>query len=349
LAPLINAFNADLRAFTTFLHARLEVEVRDRGLDKDSNGFMNGGILTVRTTSGDAGSVSTTTQSYLDASKAPTPAQLIGNILAAQPGGTAGSVLSGVAANLSYNQAQVLMGALQSYQNTSINIGRQLNLLVKPRSLTGAQAVEMDVQLNADDTPNAPTYFTPGPGGGPGTAADLSRVAQHDVVTHVRVDSLRLFEISSLTAVLSKGRDRFPLLPPFVELPYIGTLAGVPLRAAKEYHNSSAIMSAVIVPTASDIAFSLRFVSDRVVVGHPEDDGKCVWPPANGTPCTVRTATSLADFAGQSIREFHRLKLYCLATLNQAPYPSPGQSASTVDSNVCANLTFADTFHEEQE
>jgi hypothetical protein len=175
-------------------------------------------------------------------------------------------------------------------------------------------------------------------------------VAQHDIVTHVRVDSLRLFEISSLTAVLSKGRERFPLLPPFVELPYIGTLAGIPLRAAKEYHNSSAIMSAVIVPTASDIAFSLRFVSDRVVVGHPEDDGTCVWPPApaQATPCTVRTATSFSDFAGQSIREFHRLKLYCLATLNQAPYPSPGQSPSKVDSDVCENLSFANTFHDEE-
>jgi hypothetical protein len=348
LAPLITAFNDDLRAFTTFLHARLETEIHDKGLEKDSKGFMNGGILTVRTTSGDASSVNTATQSYLDASKAPTPAQLIGNILSAQPGGATGSPLTGVAANLSYNQAQVLMGALQSYQSTSVNIGRQLNLLVRPRSLTGAQAVEMDVQLNVDDTPNAPTYFTPGPGGGPGTAADISRVSQHDIVTHVRVDSLRLFEISSLTAVLSKGRDRFPLLPPFVELPYIGTLAGIPLRAAKEYHNSSAIMSAVIVPTASDIAFSLRFVADRVVVGHPEDDGTCVWPPAAGKPCTVRTANSLADFAGQPIREFHQMRAYCLATLNQAPYPTPGDAESKVAPSACANLTFADAVHEEE-
>jgi hypothetical protein len=82
------------------------------------------------------------------------------------------------------------------------------------------------------------------------------------VKTHIRVDSVVLFDLSSFSAVLSKGR---PLLPPLVELPFLGTLAGVPLPTAKEYHSSSAIVSAVVVPTATDLAFGIRFVDDIVL------------------------------------------------------------------------------------
>jgi hypothetical protein len=60
----------------------------------------------------------------------------------------------------------------------------------------------------------------------------------------VRVDSVKLFEISSFTAIVERAHSRFPLLPPFVEIPYIGTFAGVPIGPAREFHSSSAILSA---------------------------------------------------------------------------------------------------------
>jgi len=261
-----------------------------------------------------------------------------------------------VLSNLSGNQAQVLAGALAAYQSTSLNVNRQLNLVVKPRSLLGAEAAEVDVQLNADQA-GTPQYWNPGPTGGAGSAADLSDVSQHDVTTHVRIDSIRLFDISSLTAIVSKGRDKFPLLPPFVEIPYIGTLAGIPLPAAREYHSSSAVLSAVIVPTATDIAYSLRFTEDRILERDVESNN------FTASRWKVKKMTSMSDFGSEPVREFHKLKLHCISTLGGSPY-SVGMDSMNVGSgemdsikqnemkrlrSSCVNPTYADVLQEIQD
>jgi hypothetical protein len=347
LAPYIHAFNEDLQAFQTFMRAEFVAGVNALKLTRDKSTFLNDGIITVQTTSGDVASVSTATQSFLNVSKAPSISQLLSSITGTNPSGAnatsgAANPLTGLLSNLSFNQAQVLVGALAAYQSTSLNVGRQLNLVVKPRSLLGAEAAEVDVQLNADQSA-APTYWNPGPTGGAGSAADLSDVSQHDVTTHVRIDSIRLFDISSLTAVVSKGRDKFPLLPPFVEIPYIGTLAGIPLPAAREFHSSSAVLSAVIVPTATDIAYSLRFTDDRIL----QDNGT---HPPSALRFTVRKATAMSDFGAEQVREFHKLKVRCLFTLSGSPYPvgmsSDKDVLSLTSTTGCKNLTFADVLPE---
>ena len=346
LSPFIHAFNEDLQAFQTFVRAEVIVGSSSLKVSGDKNTFLNDGIITVQTTSGDVAAVSTGTQSYMNVSKAPNISQLLSSVAGAASGGTA-SPLSGVLANLSGNEAQVLVGALAAYQTTTLNVGRQLNLVVKPRSLLGASAAEMDVQFNANQSTNSPNYWSPT--GGAGTPADLSAVTKHDVTTHVRVDSIRLFDISSLTAVLNKGRDKFPVLPPFVEIPYVGTLLGIPLPPAREYHSSSAVLSAVIVPTATDIAYSLRFISDRVVVGKGDElVDSCVWPPTAGNSCTLRHATSLGDFAGEPVREFHRLKVHCIITGDGSPYPG-GLNSGNPSESACKDLTFQDAFHDDTE
>jgi len=138
------------------------------------------------------------------------------------------------------------------------------------------------------------------------------------------------------------------LLPPFVELPYIGTLVGVPLPAAQQYQSSTAVLSAVVVPTATDLAYGIRFLADRIVEEGPEP---CAWPPqtvagaaeavdyAHQRACKLRHAESLADFASQPIREFNRMMVQCLATDMRSPNPnafgySPGQS------QTCEHLSY---------
>jgi hypothetical protein len=338
LAPFIHAFNEDLQAFQGYVRAQLMVGSSSMKLAGDKNTFLNDGIITVQTTSGDVASVSTGAQSFLNVSKAPSISQLLGGMTGSKAGGKSSGLLS----DLPTSDAQVLMGALSAYQTTSMNVGRQLNLVVKPRSLLGASAAEMDVQLNADQAANAPNYWSASSGGG--AAADLSQVTQHDTTTHVRIDSIRLFDISSFTAILSKGRDKFPVLPPFVEIPYVGTLLGIPLQAAREFHTSNAVVSAVIVPTATDIAYSLRFTSDRVAVGHMGDALGCAWPPEAGShSCKVRRATALADFGGAPIREFHRERLRCILAAGE------DANVTGVIGNNCGNLTFGNILHEDSE
>src|SRR6202044_1616612 len=164
----------------------------------------------------------------------------IGTVLSSLAGAASAATPIGVLGNLSGNQAQTLTAALQSYQTTKAQIGRSLSVHVQPRSLAGASAAEMDVTFNADES--APPSYWSNPPANNTTGPDLSRTSQHDVTTHVRVDSLKLFQISSMTAILRAGRTKLPLLPPFVEIPYIGTLAGVPLPQAKSYHSSTAIL-----------------------------------------------------------------------------------------------------------
>ena len=180
-----------------------------------------------------------------------------------------------------------------------------------------------------------------------GSDLNLSRVAKHDTSTRVRVESIKLFEVSSFSAILQRSRPRFPLIPPFVELPYIGTIAGIPLPAAKEYHNSTAILSAIVVPTAADLAYGLTFQSDRVV----DPSGACQWPttleqkieqPAKPF-CHLRRALSLSDIDKQPIRNFHKAVIHCLSTDMMAPNSSlEGIPAE----HACENLVFGKVLHD---
>jgi hypothetical protein len=131
-----------------------------------------------------------------------------------------------------------------------------------------------------------------------------------------RVDSVKLFEISSFTGIVERSRSRFPLLPPFVEIPYIGTLVGIPLPAAKEYHASTAILGAFVVPTATDIAYGLRFARDLVVDGL--NPGPCSFYKGSAGPSIVNTcffsrALALPDLNSQPVRNFNREMIRCMA------------------------------------
>ena len=355
LSPLIDAFNRDIVAFQAFMRADVQYQVerlnndhdqrccvkRLFGLDKPS--FFNDGLVTVRTISGQQAVVNTTSQSSLDASSAPTLSALLNSMNT--PGGGSGSGASPLAGVLgsSPNSVALLAGVLNAYQTTRVQIGRQLNLTVVPRSLSTASSAEISVVLNADETSGGPA-FTGGPAGG--AAPNTSRVANHDITTRVRVESVKLFELSSFSAIIQRSRSKFPLLPPFVEIPYIGTIAGIPIPGAKEYHSSTAVLSAMVVPTAADIAYGLRFLHDRVVDGDP---GPCSYltgsaGPGAVKPCRFRRAVSIHDL-NNPIRNFHKFMITCLATDMMSPYSSSASLKST-DTAACKNLSFDKVPHD---
>jgi len=318
LSPLIDAFNRDLWTYQLFVRADMQYRVerlntvndgrccvkRLFGLDKPS--FFNDGLVTVRTISGQATNVSTTSQSFLNSSTAPELANLLNSLAGS-------SVLGGTSTPATGNFGAVA-AALANYQTTFAQIGRQLSFAATPRSLATASSAEIAVTLNADESAGGPLYTG---GGASDPASNTSRVANHDTTTRVRVDSIKLFEVSSFSAIVERSRSRFPLLPPFVEIPYIGTFAGIPLGAAKEFHSSAAIISAYVVPTSTDIAYGLRFVSDLVVDGF--NTGPCGFYKGAAGPdvanaCVFRKMFSLRDVGNQQpIREFHKNIVRCFA------------------------------------
>lgn len=350
LSLVIDAFNRDIVAYQTFMRADLQYQVerlnsenderccvkRLFGLDKPS--FFNDGLITVRTISGQATQVITTSQSALDASAAPTISNLLNNI--ATPASGSANSISPVASVLGSSQApaSLLAGALNSYQNANVQIGRNLNLTVTPRTLSTASSAELNVTLSADESASGP-LFTGGPLGG--AAQNTSRVASHDVTSRIRVESVKLFELSSFSAIVERSHSRFPLLPPFIEIPYIGTLAGIPIPAAKEYHSSTAVISAMIVPTSADIAYGLKFRLDLLIDG---DAGSCSFLPGSAGPgvtrsCSFRRAVSTRDFPDSPIRSFHRAMISCFASGMKSPYSSAA-SLITPPVGACESLSF---------
>jgi hypothetical protein len=274
----------------------------------------------------------------LDASTAPQLAGLLASVAGtgATPATASASPLLGAAALVAKGplaSTQLASGILNAYQTTHAQIGRSLAISAVPRSLATASSAEIVVSLNADETAT-PTYYD---GPHQGANANISRVATHDTSTRVRVESVKLFEISSFAAVLQKSRSRFPLLPPFLELPYIGTIAGIPLPPAKEYHQSTAILSAVVVPTAADLAYGLQFMFDDVV---DSDQPTCsLIATAGQTPCRLRRALSPSDLK-QPVNGFHRQMVHCLGTGMWSPYSSLN-GLTLAGKSACNNLAFS--------
>jgi hypothetical protein len=222
-----------------------------------------------------------------------------------------------------------LAGVLGTYQTSYAQIGRQLNFIATPRSLATASSAEIAVTLNADESA-APAYTG---AAATDTLFNTSRVASHDTTTRVRVDSIKLFGVSSFSAIVERSRSRFPLLPPFVEIPYIGTFAGIPLGPAREFHTSSAVISAYVVPTAADIAYGLRFVSDLVVDGLSSNSCsffKGADGPNGAPPCIFNRMLSTRDIGAVSLNQFNRNLIQCFA-INSSP---DGCESVTLDNTL---------------
>lgn len=362
LSPIIDAFNRDVVAFQTYMRTDLEyeVEVADRGNDHrccvkrlfsiGKPSFFNDGIVSVRTISGQTAQVKGTSQSFLDASKAPSLSDLMAAVGSGATPGSASPLAAVLGATPTQAPVSLLSGILGSYQKTYAQIGRTLQLQAVPRSLATASAAEISVYMQAADPASTPTYS-----GGPPSAQqqNTSEVSNHEVSTRIRIDSLKLFELSSYSAVLQRARSKFPLVPPFVEIPYIGTLAGIPLGAAKEYHQSTAVISAMVVPTAADIGYGLRFGDDWVLYGPP---GTCSLDGRSGPLCQVRKALSTSDLHAP-VERYHDSLMLCFTTEttpgreNLAPATATGRKFFTIqippsdkdkdkNKDVCEDLTF---------
>jgi hypothetical protein len=196
---------------------------------------------------------------------------------------------------------------LNSGKSGTIALGRDLNLIASPVTLPGASAAELKITLESKDDA-APQKVTPD---GRSTNDTSNRVAVQSVTTNVRVDSLKLFEISTLSAELSRGRDPIALLPPLVELPYIPPILKISRKPSQIYHQSFAIVSATLLPTAADLLNGLRFNGDE------STEGVSIYPISDAD----------REALLKKIWTFHRQMLdhVVTATLNERSLPVPAK------------------------
>jgi len=364
LRPMVDAFIEDVSAFQAVLKRRLGLEIEDmnkritRGSVFDKPRFFNNAIVTVNTIANSEASVDTATESYLEALNPPTLGGLGTAVLGTGPTSSSTSGATGLSSLLSsarLGEAQAIAAGLSQFQSSRIHLGRELMVDVKPESLAGASAAELQVILKADDESGSGAYSS-------GTAtgdAEVSRFGKGDTTTRVRVDSLKLFDVSSFATELEVPKKRFPLLPvPMLEMPYFGSILSIPVRPAREFHSSMAVMSAIVIPTAADLAFTTRFVGDKLVAapdplwhGSLKDPAYlCTWPTigeisdpakdAKAPRCIVRSMVSLRDFAGAPVREFNRMKTHCFATNGRSATPNLIPPGDPLNTRECATLSF---------
>ncbi len=329
--PLVLAFNRDVKAFTQNLETELQCK-HDANhpsaadplawFRKGDETFLNDGMISVRGISGLESIVDTVTQSFFDATKPPSLTDLVKSVSDAE-----NNIPGVLKTNLTANEAAVLLGALNSVQPAQAKIGRELKLDIIPHALAGASSAELEVKLTADESAN-PTLFK----ADKQTEDTLSRVAKHDTNTRVRVESLKLFDVSAFSAMLQRPRSKFPIVPPLFEVPYFGSFIGWPLPGAKVYHRSTAIVSAIIVPTAADLAFGIEFNSDRLC--EPTNNGN--------QPLRCYRAHSPYDFGSLALRSFHKAMVQCFASGGQSAYAGkllPTYKDDPEGNNVCDKLS----------
>jgi hypothetical protein len=182
-------------------------------------------------------------------------------------------------------------------------INAQTSLSVTPISLDTASAAELRLTLQISQPTSAIDASS-------GTSSSFIRkdladsVANFNTQTEVRVDSLKLFQISSLSMDLTHPQASVPV--PVVGWAYEAIFGTVPWmkdhilaipRAPLTVENRSvAVVRAVIAPTAMDMGLSMPFRADRI------DD------PITSTSNTL---SSIAQ-TNYKLPEFHKQLMACI-------------------------------------
>jgi hypothetical protein len=301
------AFNQDVAAFSQHLSTHLqEFQSGPLHFSSGNRSFISDGLVTVRGIGGDPSDVETATQSILDATQAKTLSDVIATLTGQGGSGSGSSSTSPLASaiqNGSVNATAILPAiAALAPVSTKASIGRELLFSVTPHTLPGASSAELEVELTAAESGD-PSLYASGKNVGPD---NVSNVARHYVKTRVRVESVKMFELSAFSALIQRPRNKVPLVPPLIELPWVGSLLSLPLSGAKEYHRSTAFVSAVIVPTAADLAYGIEFAPDRRIVERPA--------AGDARDFEMRDAVALTQFANLPISAYHKTMVNCIAT-----------------------------------
>jgi chemotaxis protein histidine kinase CheA len=330
--PLLTAYNHDIAALLRFL--------QDDKLQPVSKDFASEGIVSVSVISGNPASVDAKTANSFESTTPFTIAEFLNQLKAAES-----STPALLKNNLTAEEANAIVAAFNVQKPTNISIGRDLSLTATAFSLATGSAADLKVTMASKDDGQPQQTFQ----GGTKNDINPSRVAAHTVDTTVRVESTKLFDLSSLSARLTYRGNSWPV-PIVGELPWIGPAFRWPGSVHKVFHRSFAIISAVIVPNATDLAEGMPFTGDRIL-GIPapttqpcqeppppkcptgscvKPEKKCPAPPerqtekgtaqvdfATGFHAKALALDSLYELPTQ-VREFHKEKLRCFIN-NDSP------------------------------
>jgi len=286
-SPIVDGFNEDV---DDFVRRTLEVPLRG---DEKAKGLVSNSMVQVATISGTQATVSGKVNNYFDI----TPPMSLSDIL--NPNQNAATALKGI---LEPKEITLLtaIANMGSQPRIQAQVSRNATLTITPTALDTASSAELDVNFDVGEPTGAP----PGSVNSATARADtLNRVADHQVTTTVRVESLKLFQVSGFTMELTHPKRGTPV--PVIGQVWeglFGTMPGVdklfhfPNTTKKVDNRSVAIVRAVVVPTAMDLGQSLDFESDRVS------------DPLTGSTDPIYSMQQI----GGKIRPFHKKLMECV-------------------------------------
>jgi hypothetical protein len=235
-------------------------------------------------------------------------------------GGSGGGIasLQSLVTSNPYVVAGMALANIVSPPRITAQLTRGVTLTLVPTSLDTASSAELNVNLLVNEPDGGPQSVN----SAAATQDTLDRVATHSVSDTVRVQSLKLFDLSTLSMEITH-----PLTPTcvpvaddqpwkafsivaavpfsvpcavwrsvFGSLPVAGRLFTWPRAPVTVDNRSVAIVRAVVVPTAMDLGEALNYESDRVL--DPIID-------------TTQTLSSIGQL-GWRVRQFHRLMMRCV-------------------------------------
>jgi hypothetical protein len=286
--PVTDAFNQDL---DTYVINRLKSV--EQAQNKKATGLSAFGSVQVSAISGTKASVNGKVNNYFDI----TPPQSLNDILNVDNQKNLASNLKTILTPKEILMVQALAN-IGTQPRITAQISKETKLTVTPITLDTASSAEFDIDFDVSE-PSPPETVNQK------TAAKdlLDRVAEHHVTSHVRVDALKLFQVSAFTMELTHPYRGTPV--PIVGQVWegiFGTMPGVdrlfrlPPYSKTQDNRSVAIVRAVVVPTAMDLGLSLPFLTDRV------------YDPVTDTTDLLNAVSQ----AGGTIRRFHNRVVACM-------------------------------------
>ncbi|HTX77338.1 MAG TPA: hypothetical protein VMD29_14100 [Terracidiphilus sp.] len=316
--PLVIAFERDVATFQHTLQNRCANILNSKKTGIKGYGYS--GLVNVKVLGGQEGAVKTTAQNYFNATPVPSINQLFSS-LAAQAASEAKSPLPSLVTDIAPAKAVEVLAALGPVLNppaVTAHIGRELDLTVTAHTLAGAYGAELDVQV--DSAENGSGNFT----AGSSTKSDdlNSRVATHSVDTHVRLESMRLLELSTMGSVLARSQQPWKPVDPYFEIPGLDLIVKKPRPAKEVFTQSLVFLDATVVPTAADLGDGVPLEEDKIAkrnessaqesaTGHNEefdpgcfvDKHKCHW---------IRLHDLYFTTMGGALLQFHNKIVNCL-------------------------------------
>jgi hypothetical protein len=333
LQPIDNAFDQDIDDCV-----RSRMDAADLIPKSGKAGLVSQGMVQVAALSGRPAMVSGQVSNYFNITQTPSLSQVAQTLFGAGAGnsggggGGGGSQSSGAnglltaISTLSGSNPYAIGGAafanILSPQPITAQLTRGITLTVTPTSLDTASSAELNVSLLVNEPDGSPQSVNTTAS----TQDTLDRVATHSVSDTVRVQSLKLFDLSTLSMEITHPLPRtcvpladdqpgrffsyfgaVPLSIPcaawrsvFGSIPMAGRLFEWPQSPVTVDNRSVAIVRAVVVPTAMDIGEGLNYESDRIL------------DPITRTTETLFSMQQL----GFKFRAYHRLLMQCVLNQN---------------------------------